>query len=108
MKQNSIVISVLLGTLSLSQALEQKSTNERLPPYWDGEYSQTWKYSDPYFRVTNEKEWVEDTPSGYKTLLQNEDYDITGPTPLIPYSAVQVKNHHKHGKHHNHHNFEEN
>ena len=108
MKQNQIVISVLLGTLSLTQALEQKNTNEKLPPYWDGEYSRTWKYSNPYFRVTNEKEWVQDTPKGYKALVQNndeeEDDDLgTGPVPLIPYSAVQLKNRDRHGQNHHHH-----
>ena len=89
--------------MSLTQALEQKSSNEKLPPYWDGEYSRTWKYSNPYYRVTNEKEWVADTPKDYKALIQNnfdEGDDIMGPTPLIPYSAVQIKNEHKSHRHH--------
>jgi len=68
MKQNAFVIAVLLGSVSQTQALEQKASSEKLPPYWDGQYSKTWKYSNPYWRVTNQKEYVAEEPKEYKVI----------------------------------------
>jgi len=41
----------------------------RLPPYWDGVYSKTWRYMHPVFKVSNEKEYVSGTPKAYHHSL---------------------------------------
>ena len=39
-----------------------------LPPYWDGEYSNTWMHADrPH--IVNEVEWKEGDPDGYKEAV---------------------------------------
>lgn len=63
-----LVIGVLLGSLTLVEAIDlSKKTKKKsfLPPYWDGVYSQTWRYTHPYWRAANEKEYVADQPKAY-------------------------------------------
>jgi hypothetical protein len=36
-----------------------------LPPYWDSEYLDTWRYTNER-RYVNEDEWEEDAPAGYR------------------------------------------
>ena len=54
-----------------------------LPPYWDGEYSNTW-FHVGRDHIANETSWKEDDPAGYKdavwgtsSLVQIEDGDFT-------------------------------
>ena len=47
-------------------ALMQVKSNG-LPPYWDGHYSNTWRYSDPHPPYTNADEWEADEPKDYRT-----------------------------------------
>lgn len=49
---------VFLGVITYSQAM-------KLPPYWDGEYSNTWYYASRD-HIVNETEWKEGDPHGYQ------------------------------------------
>ena len=66
MKQNTLVIGVLVGAVSVTEAakLQQKA----LPPYWDGFYSKTWRYAMPEYRAMNPTEYAEEDPKGYDAV----------------------------------------
>ena len=55
---NKFVIGLLLGSIS---ALRM---NQALPDYWDGNYSNTWKYTN-HDHIVNETAWLEGNPYGY-------------------------------------------
>ena len=42
--------------------------SQSLPPYWDGEYSNTWAHTDkPH--ITNQDEYLEGNPYGYTSAV---------------------------------------
>ncbi len=63
MKQtNSLVVGLLLGTLSLSEAVKLG-----LPDYWDPFYADTWRYTkDPH--LVDADQWIDDAPQAYTTV----------------------------------------
>ena len=63
MKNSNLVVGIFIGSISLSQAIKIG-----LPPYWDGEYSNTWKYTDRE-RLVNATEWHAGQPKGYKVAM---------------------------------------
>jgi hypothetical protein len=67
MRQNQLVIGVLVGAVSVTEAakLQQKA----LPPYWDGYYSKTWRYAMPEYRAMNPDEYAEEDPKGYSNAV---------------------------------------
>ena len=50
--------ALLIGSISAVKI------NQGLPDYWDGNYSNTWKYTDRA-HLTNETAWLEGNPYGY-------------------------------------------
>jgi hypothetical protein len=82
MNTKNLAIAVLLGLISYAEAVDasrlkseiarSKKGKSQLPPYWDGVYSKTWRYAHPYWKVTNEQEYVADQPRAYvHSLAQN-------------------------------------
>ena len=57
----------LLVLLGLAQSIA-------LPPYWDGEYSNTWFYASRD-HIVNAEEWKEDDPVGYADAVWNVQLD---------------------------------
>lgn len=55
---NKLVIGLFLGTITALRL------NQALPDYWDGNYSNTWKYTD-HTHLVNETAWLEGNPYGY-------------------------------------------
>jgi hypothetical protein len=47
MKSNKLAILALVGGLSYAEAMKLD-----LPPYWDDEYGNTWRYTDERRYVT--------------------------------------------------------
>lgn len=58
---NKFVIGLLLGNIS---AMKLNQASADLPDYWDGNYSNTWKYADKE-HIVNETSWLEGNPYGY-------------------------------------------
>ena len=59
---NKFVIGLLLGSISAVKI------NQALPDYWDGNYSNTWKYTDRD-HIVNETAWLEGNPWGYSQAV---------------------------------------
>jgi hypothetical protein len=95
MKQDKFVIAVLLGTAQVAKAAKSQ---EKIPPYWDPIWSDTWRYVKPEFKAAKEGEWKDETRNEYKgyhdaslhgALVQQssdlqEGYGAND-TPLPPY-----------------------
>ena len=75
MKQsNQIVLALFLGTSKAIKLNQQEGFNpnqlaqSELPPYWDGEYSNTWEHTK-HPRFVNATRWENDSPKGYEVSL---------------------------------------
>ena len=62
------VIGLILGNIS---ALKLNQAAAELPDYWDGTYSNTWKYTDRE-HIVNETAWMEGNPYGYTQAVFGE------------------------------------
>lgn len=71
-----LAIAVFLGFISFVEAVEISKLKSEIarearrktmdiPPYWDGVYSKTWRYTHPYWRAANEPEYLADQPRAY-------------------------------------------
>lgn len=71
MKFTSISSLALVGGLSYAEAMKVN-----LPPYWDPEYANTWRYTEER-RYVNEEQWKSDAPVGYNDLVDRPDNSFT-------------------------------
>ena len=74
---NKLVIGLFLGTISAVKI------NQALPDYWDGSYSNTWKYTD-HNHIVNETAWIEGNPYGYTEAVFGDGVKATGRTDGYP------------------------
>jgi hypothetical protein len=61
----SLAEAVEFSKLKSEIARQKRLKNSNVPPYWDGVYSKTWKYTHPYWRAANAPEYVADQPHAY-------------------------------------------
>ena len=66
---NTFVIGLLLGNISALKM--NQAAGSTLPDYWDGSYSNTWKYTDKAHLV-NETAFMEGNPWGYTAAVFGE------------------------------------
>jgi len=78
-----LTILVLLNVVSYSEA-----TKLELPPYWEPEYGDTWRWTSGHGahgdgdRYVNKKEFVRDSPPGYKEWMTTQTEESQWPEYL--------------------------
>jgi hypothetical protein len=83
-----LAIAVLLGSLTFCEAIElerlkKKKKRSLLPPYFDGVYSNGWRYGHPYWKAMNEWEYRGEEPKPYvaESYAQRNAYGLAQEEP---------------------------